>query len=84
MQRIPNSVGRTRRLLQEQQKVFDGASNRSPTRPKTPQEANCADEEAEAVPAESEVFCRSGCIALDLVRMGENHVPVMSPFIYYV
>ncbi len=72
IQKKSKSEGRTRRLLQEQRKVFDGASNRSPTCPKTPQEAFFADEEAEAVPAESEVFCRSEYQHSINIRMREN------------
>ncbi len=56
-------------------KVFDGVSNRSP---KGSREAYSSSPLAEAVPAESEVFCRSGCIALDLIRMGESHTEVIS------
>jgi len=51
-------------------KVFDGASNRSPsTCPKTPEEAFFASEEAEAVPMESEVFCRSCSKLSTFIRM---------------
>ncbi len=38
------------------------------TRPKIPQEAKCASEEAEAVPAESEVCCRSGWLSLSFLQ----------------
>ncbi|MRG86243.1 hypothetical protein GH754_07875 [Salinibacillus xinjiangensis] len=35
---------------------------------KTPQEAVFASEEAEAVPMESEVFCRNGLHALNIIQ----------------
>ncbi len=79
IQKIPTSEGRTRRLLQEKRKVFDGASNRSPTSLKTPQEALFADEEAEAGPAESEVFCRSECMRLTIIRITGNKNVTMLP-----
>ncbi|MBP1948116.1 hypothetical protein [Virgibacillus litoralis] len=54
--RAKPSEGNTWRLLREKQQL------------KIPQEAFFASEEAEALPAESEVYFRSGIIALKLFK----------------